>query len=152
MAMVEALITFVGVALSLVFFGAQSGLQFAPLMFLAIVYSSLIFFCLSFMFSEVFRGTTLAMLLALAILFASYIISPILTFVYGISTRAIPIWAATSFPSLVMSELVTASSVLPAADLGALSQAALIIALYTIAFVLIAVYRLLKSDVAKKTA
>jgi len=152
LAMVEALITFVGVALSLVFFGAQSGLQFAPLMFLAIVYSSLIFFCLSFMFSEVFRGTTLAMLLALAILFASYIISPIIAFVYGISTRAIPIWAATSFPSLVMSELVTASSVLPAADLGALSQAALIIALYTIAFVLIAVYRLLKSDVAKKTA
>jgi hypothetical protein len=59
--------------------------------------------------------------------------------------------AATSFPSLVMSELVTAPSVLPAADLGALSEAALIIVLYIIAFVLIAVYRLLKSDVAKKT-
>ncbi len=151
LAMVEALITFVGVTLSLGFFGAQSGLQFAPIMFLAIVYSSLIFFCLSFMFSEVFRGTTLAILLAFAILIASSVISPILTFLYGISARAIPTWAATNFPSLVMSELVTASSVLPAVDLGALAQASLIIAVYAIVFTLIAAYRLLKSDVTKKT-
>jgi ABC-2 type transport system permease protein len=151
LAMVEALITFVGVTLSLGFFGAQSGLQFAPIMFLAIVYSSLIFFCLSFMFSEVFRGTTLAILLAFAILIASSVISPILTFLYGISARAIPTWAATNFPSLVMSELVTASSVLPAGDLGALAQASLIIAVYAIVFTLIAAYRLLKSDVTKKT-
>lgn len=149
--MVEALITFVGVALSLGFFGAQNGLQFAPIMFLAIVYSSLIFFCLSFMFSEVFRGTTLAILLAFAILIASSVISPILTLLYGISARAIPTWAATSFPSLVMSELITSSSVLPAGDLGALAQASLIIAVYAIVFTLIAAYRLLKSDVTKKT-
>ena len=152
LAMVEALTTFVGVVLSLWFFGAQSGLQFAPLMFLAIVYSSLIFFCLSFMFSEVFRGTTLAILLAFAILIASSVISPILTFLYGISARAIPTWAATNFPSLVMGELITASSVLPAGDLGALAQASLIIAVYAIVFTLIAAYRLLKSDVTKKTA
>jgi ABC-2 type transport system permease protein len=151
LAMVEALITFVGVALSLGFFGAQSGLQFAPIMFLAIVYSSLIFFCLSFMFSEVFRGTTLAILLAFAVLIASSVISPILTFLYGVSGRAIPTWAATNFPSLVMSELITASSVLPAGDLGALAQASLIIAVYAIVFTLIAAYRLLKSDVTKKT-
>ena len=150
-AMVEALTTFVGVALSLGFFGAQSGLQFAPIMFLAIVYSSLIFFCLSFMFSEVFRGTTLAILLAFAILIASSIISPILAFLYGVSVRAIPTWAAMNFPSLVMSELITASSVLPAGDLGALAQASLIIAVYATVFTLIAAYRLLKSDVAKKT-
>ena len=151
LAMVEALITFVGVALSLGLFGAQSGLQFAPIMFLAIVYSSLIFFCLSFMFSEVFRGTTLAILLAFAILIASSIISPILAFLYGVSVRAIPTWAAMNFPSLVMSELITASSVLPAGDLGALAQASLIIAVYATVFTLIAAYRLLKSDVAKKT-
>ena len=151
LAMVEALITFVGVTLSLGFFGAQSGLQFAPIMFLAIVYSSLIFFCLSFMFSEVFRGTTLAILLAFAVLFASLIMSPILTFLYGNSTRAIPTWAATNFPSLVMSELITAPNVLPAGDLGALAQASLIIAVYAIVFTIIAAYRLLKSDVTKKT-
>jgi ABC-2 type transport system permease protein len=150
LAMFEALTTFVGVVLSLVFFGVQSDLQFAPLMFLAILYSSLIFFCLSFMFSEVFRGTTLAILLAFAVLIASPIISSILALL-NISTRALPTWAATSFPSLVMSELVTEPSVLSAADTGALLEAALIIALYAIAFILIAAYRLLKSDVTKKT-
>jgi len=161
LAMVEALTTFVGVVLSLWFFGAQSGLQFAPLMFLAIVYSSLIFFCLSFMFSEVFRGTTLAMLVAFGILIASNVISPILAALYSMGgqylyvylSRGIPTWAATSFPSLLMSELITTpSTVLSVADREALYQAAMIIAVYAIIFIVIAAYRLLKSDVTKKTA
>jgi len=161
LAMVEALITFVGVVLSLWFFGAQSGLQFAPLMFLAIVYSSLIFFCLSFMFSEVFRGSTLAMLLAFGVLIASNVISPFLAMLYSTTgqqsyiylIKGIPTWAATNFPSLLMSELITTpSTVLSAGDIEALYQAALIIAVYAIIFIVIAAYRLLKSDVTKKTA
>ena len=161
LAMVEALTTFVGVVLSLWFFGAQSGLQFAPLMFLAIVYSSLIFFCLSFMSSEVFRGSTLAMLIAFGILIASSVISPILAMLYSMTgehsyiylSKGIPTWAATSFPSLLMSELITTpSTVLSAGDLEALYQAAMIIAVYAIIFIVIAAYRLLKSDVTKKTA
>jgi ABC-2 type transport system permease protein len=161
LAMVEALITFVGVALSLWFFGAQSGLQFAPLMFLAIVYSSLIFFCLSFMFSEVFRGSTLAMLAAFGVLIASNVISPFLAMLYSTTgqqsyiylIKGIPTWAATNFPSLLMSELITTpSTVLSAGDIEALYQAALIIAVYAIIFIVIAAYRLLKSDVTKKTA
>jgi ABC-2 type transport system permease protein len=152
LAVVEGLTTFVGVILSLWFFGAQTGLQFAPLMFLAIVYSSLIFFCLSFMFSELFRGSTIAMLFALGILFASSILSTILGFLYGNLSRGFPTWAATSFPQLLMSELITApSTVLPAADTGALYEATLIIAVYAIVFILIAAFRLLKSDVTKKT-
>jgi ABC-2 type transport system permease protein len=150
--MVEALITLVATILSLAFFGGQNGLQFAPLMFLAIAYSSLIFFSLSFMFSEVFRGTTLAILLALAVFIASDIMEPILSFVYGMSTRALPIWAATSFPSLVLGEVITAQNVVSASDLGALAQAALIIALYAIASILIAAFRLVEWDVTKKTA
>jgi hypothetical protein len=52
-----------------------------------------------------------------------------------------------------MSELITApSTVLPASDLEALYQAAMIIAVYTIIFIVIAAYRLLKSDVTKRTA
>jgi ABC-2 type transport system permease protein len=161
LAMVEALTTFVGVVLSLWFFGAQSGLQFAPLMFLAIVYSSLIFFCLSFMFSEVFRGSTLAMLIAFGTLIASSVISPILAALYSMSgqylyvylSRGIPTWAATNFPSLLMSELITTpSTMLSVADREALYQAAMIIAVYAIIFIVIAAYRLLKSDVTKKTA
>jgi len=159
LATVEALITFVGVVLSLWFFGAQSGLQFAPLMFLAIVYSSLIFFSLSFMFSEVFRGSTLAMLGAFGVLIASSVISPILSSLYSMTnqqsylylSKGLPTWAATNFPSFLMSKLITVpSTVFSVGDLGDLYQAALIIAVYTIVFIVIAAFRLLKSDVTKK--
>jgi ABC-2 type transport system permease protein len=150
--MFEALTTFVGVVLSIGFFGAQSDLQFAPLLFLAIAFSSLIFFCLSFMFSEVFRGTTVAMLMAFAIYIASSVITPILAFLYGTAARATPTWAATNLPSLFMSELITTTNTfLPAVDTEALCEAALIVAVYAIVFVIIAAYRLLKSDVTKKT-
>jgi len=149
---VEALITFVGVVLSTGFFGAQSDLQFAPLMFLAIAYSSLIFFCLSFMFSEVFRGTTLAILLAFAVYIASLFITSILSFLYGNVSRVAPAWAATNFPSLLLSGLITVpNAILPAFDFEALYEAALIIAVYAIIFLIIAALRLLKSDVTKKT-
>jgi ABC-2 type transport system permease protein len=152
LAIVDALITCSGIVLSLAFFGGQSGLQFAPLLFLAIAYASLIFFCLSFMFSEVFRGTTLAILLAFTVLIASSIVSPILDFIYGTGSRALPTWAATNFPSLVMSQLMTAPNTIPTSDIGALAQASLIIAVYAIVFILIAAFRLLKSDITKKTA
>ena len=153
LAMVEALITFVGVVLSIGFFGAQSDLQFAPLMFLAIVYSSLIFFCLSFMFSEVFRGTTVAMLLAFAVYIASSVITPILSALYGTVARATPIWAASSLTGLLMSEVITplSSNGLPPVDTEALYEAALIVAVYAVVFVIIAAIRLIKSDVTKKT-
>jgi ABC-2 type transport system permease protein len=151
LATVEALITFVGVVLSIGFFGGQIDLQFAPLMFLAIAYSSLIFFCLSFMLSELFRGTTLAILLAIAIYIASSVMSSILALL-NVSLRALPTWAATGFPSLLLSQLINLYNMpLPSPDLGALYEAALIIAVYTIVFIIIAAYRLLKSDVAKRT-
>jgi ABC-2 type transport system permease protein len=152
LAAVEALITLVGVVLSIGFFGGQVDLQFAPLMFLAIAYSSLIFFCLSFMFSEVFRGTTVAMLLAFAVFVASSVMSPILGYLYGTVSRVVPTWAATDFPSLLLSQLINLYNLpLPSPDLGALYEAALIIAVYTIVFIIIAAYRLLKSDVTKRT-
>jgi ABC-2 type transport system permease protein len=147
---VEALTTIVSIVLSPVFFGAQSSLQFAPLLFLAVVYSSLIFFSLSFMASEVFRGSTIAMLVALGILIGSQIIGQILAFVTGASglTRAFPTWASTSFPSLLMSQLITGFGM---SDSNALVESAVIVAVYAIIFILIAAYRLVNSDVSKKT-
>jgi ABC-2 type transport system permease protein len=159
LAVVEALTTFVGVVLSLWLFGAQSGLQFAPLMFLAIVYSSLIFFCMSFMFSEVFRGSTLAMLFGFGILIASSIIGQVFATLYTISgqqlynslSKSVPTWAL-GFPQFLMSRLVTAPSTLFAGSaLESLYQAAVIIAVYAVIFTVIAAYRLVKSDVTKKT-
>jgi ABC-2 type transport system permease protein len=150
--MIEALITLVGVVLSIGFFGAQSDLQFVPLVFLAIAYSSLIFFCLSFMFSEVLRGTTVAILMAFAIYIASSVIAPILAYLYGTAVRVTPTWAATNLPLLLMGELITVpNTFLPAVDTVALYEALLIVAVYAIVFVIIAAYRLVKSDVTKKT-
>jgi ABC-2 type transport system permease protein len=148
--MVEALTTVVGIILSLLLFGAQSGLEFAPLMFLAIVYSSLVFFSLSFMCSEVFRGSTIAMLIAFGVFITSIVLSEILVFLPSMSdlVKVIPTWAASNFPSLVMSKLVTGYGT---ADTNALVQASIIIAVYAIIFILIAAYRLVNSDVTKKT-
>jgi ABC-2 type transport system permease protein len=160
LATVEALTTVVGVVLSVGFFGAQTSLQLAPLMFLAIVYSSLIFFCLSFMLSEALRRSTLAMLLAFGILIASYVLSGVLTMLHTVTgqqiydnlARGVPTWAAGNLPSLLTSAFITAPSIaLPARDLGALYQAAVIVVVYAIIFVVIATYRLVKSDVSKKT-
>jgi len=179
LAMVEFCTTFVGVFLAVWFFGPQNGLQYAPLMLLAIVYSSLIFFCLSFMFSEIFRRSTIAMLSAFAILFASSIISQFLAMLYMMTSdylyfhlsRGIPTWGATYFPSLLMKELMTIPSTIfitsdplipvEAMKRGiseailvneALLQAVIVVAVYAIIFIIIAIYRLLKSDVTKKTA
>jgi len=179
LAFVEALTTSVAVVLSFWFFGPQNGVQYVPLMFLAIVYSSLIFFSISFMFSEVFRRSTLAMLVAFTTLIASSIISQILALLYALTgnyayfylCRCIPSWGASYFPSLLMKGLLdlpssffVASDPLISIEMGkrsvaeatligeALQQAAIIIAVYAVIFTLIAVYRLLKSDVTKKTA
>jgi len=181
LASVEVLTTVVGVVLASYFFGPQNGLQYVPIMFLAIVYSTLIFFSLSFMFSEVFRRSTLAMLIAFAILFASSIISQLLAWLYLTTeeylyfylSRGIPTWGANYFPSLLMRELMTIPSTVflnlindPLIPIEAeirgvsetilvreaLQQAAIIVAVYAIIFILMAVYRLRKSDVTKKTA
>ena len=181
LALVEALTTVVGVILASWFFGPQNSLQHVPLMFLAIIYSTLIFFCLSFMFSEALRRNTLAMLIALAILIASSIISQLLVELYRMTgeylyfylSRGIPTWGSNYFPSLLMRELMTIPSTaflnlindplipIEATKRGvseailvreALQQAAIIVAIYAIIFILVAVYRLLKSDVTKKTA
>lgn len=181
LALVEVLTTVVGVILASWFFGPQNGLQYVPLIFLAVVYSTLIFFCLSFMFSEVLRRSTLAMLIAFAILFASSIISQLLAWLYMTTkeylyfyiSRGIPTWGANYFPLLLMRELMTIPSTaffdmindplisIEATIRGvseailvreALQQAAVIVAVYAIIFILVAVYRLRKSDVTKKTA
>ncbi len=179
LALIEALTTVLGVVLSIWFFGGQDGLQFAPAMFLAIVYSSLIFFGLSFMLSEVLRRTTLAMLLSLAVLIASSILSQFLALLYFFTksttylyvARGIPTWGATSVPSLLMGRILDLpqNSLFSALDYSvtaeaqirgvavsvvaeeALVQGLIIIAIYAAVFMLISIYRLRSSDIAKKT-
>jgi ABC-2 type transport system permease protein len=181
LASVELISTVVGVILASLLFGPQEGLQFAPLIFLSVVYSTLIFFCLSFMFGEVFRRTTLSTLISLSILFASSIISQLLAWLYMTTeeysyfylSRGIPTWGANYFPLLLVREVMTLPSTVflnlineplisfEAVKRGvseailiteALQQAGVIVAVYAIIFILVAVYRFIKSDVTKKTA
>jgi len=155
---VIALTTILGVTLAYGFFGPQDSVYFAPVIFFALLYSSMVFFSMSFMFSEVIRRTTLSMLTAIGILVASSIISGVLS-TMSILTREqlyleiskwLPNWSA-NFPSFVASRLMTASeSPFVSLSGGDIQLAATIIAIYSITFILVAVIKLVKSDVTKR--
>jgi len=158
---VIALMTALGVILSFAFFGPQESIQFVPHIYAAIVYANLLFFSLAFMLSEVFRGTTLAVLATIGILVASLIIGNFLSVMYLITqeqiymdiTKLLPNWSASNFPSFLLSELMkTPDNPFISVISGDLLLAGAIIAGYIAASILIATIRLVKSDVSKKTA
>ncbi|MDH5390846.1 MAG: ABC transporter permease [Candidatus Bathyarchaeota archaeon] len=157
--LVEGITTATGVVLSLGLFGPQSELQVAPVLFLAIAYSSLVFFSLSFMFSEVFRRGTLAMFTAFGIFIASSVVSGILSMLYVLTgeqlyeyiSKGLPTWSTTNFAQFVVSQLIgTLQSPLQPISSGDFQLAAAIIAVYAGASIVIALVRLVKSDVSKK--
>ena len=157
---VIALTTTLGVALAYGFFGPQESIQIAPAIYLVLLYANLLFFSMTFMFSEVLRRTTLSMLASIGILVASTFIGGILSTMYLISgeqlyveiSKWLPNWSASNLPSFVASELITAlESPFISLPGGDIQLAAAIIAVYTIASILIATLKLVKSDVTKKT-
>jgi len=157
---VIALTTALGVILSFAFFGPQESLQFVPHLYAAIVYANLLFFSLAFMLSEVLRGTTLAMLATIGILIASIVISTFLSIMYGLTggqqiymdiTKLLPNWAVSNFPSFLLSELMTTpDNPFISVTSGNLLLAGAIIAGYIAASILVAVIRLVRSDVTKR--
>ena len=160
---VAALTTVLGVILAVTFFSPQEGLQFTPHIYLAIVYSNLVFLSLAFMFSEVLRRTTLSYFSAIGVFIASMVISGVLSAVYNFTgeqlyldvSKWLPNWGASNFPSFVMGKLVDVPSnpfISPAQGNSDFPLAGAFIAVYTIIFVSVAIIRLLRSDVTKKTA
>ncbi len=158
---VIALTTALGVILSFAFFGPQESLQFVPHLYAALVYANLIFFSLAFMLSEVLRGTTLAMLAAIGILVASMVISGFLSTMYLMTqeqiymdiTKLLPNWSVSSFPSFLLAELITVpTSPFITVESGDLLLAGVIIAGYIAVSIIVAITRLVKSDVSKKTS
>ena len=157
---VVALTTALGVILATSFFSPQEHLHFVPHVYLAIVYSNLVFLSLAFMFSEVFRRTTLALLSAVGIFIASMVTSGVLSAVYAFTqeqlyldvSKWLPNWCASNLPDFVISELVAISST-PFVSVGQVETvlAGALIAVYTIVFIAMAVIKLIKSDVTKKT-
>ena len=161
---VAALTTVLGVALSIAFFSPQESLQFVPHIYLAVVYSNLVFLSLAFMFGEVLRRTSLALLSAIGVFIASTVISGILAGVHRITQEQIyldvskwlPDWCVVKFPDFVTKELninvPLLGGMFGSAEEAEIFLAGALIAVYTIVFVVIAVVRIIRSDVTKKTA
>lgn len=159
---VIALTTTLGATLAYGLFGPQESIQFVPVIYLVLLYSNMLFFSMTFMFSEVFRRTTLSILAAVGILVASLFIGGILSTMYFISggeqlylevSKWLPNWSVSNLPSFVASELITApQSPFVSMPGGDIQLAAAIIAVYTIASILIAALKLVRSDVTKRTA
>jgi len=161
LAFIEAITTFLGVILAFMLFGSQRDAHYAPVIFFAIVYSTLLFFSLTFMLGEVFRKGMLAMLTAFGIFIISNILGPILSNYLYIMTgeklyldisKVLPTWSATNFSLFVTAELVTgASTPLQPVATGDVQLAAVIIAIYAIVSIILAYIKFLKSDVTKRT-
>jgi ABC-2 type transport system permease protein len=157
---VMALITTLGATLAYGFFGPQESIQFVPIIYLVLLYSNLLFFSMAFMFSEVLRRTTLSMLAGIGIIVASMFIGGILSTMYLMTqeqlyleiSKWLPNWSVSNLPSFVASELITApESPFVSLPGGDIQLAAAIIAVYTVASILIAALKLVKSDVTKRT-
>jgi len=158
---VIALTTTLGATLAYGLFGPQESIQFAPVIYLVLLYSNMLFFSMAFMFSEVFRRTTLSILAAVGILVASSFIGGILSMMYFMTqeqlylevSKWLPNWSVSNLPSFVASELITApQSPFVSMPGGDIQLAATIIAVYTIASILIAALKLARSDVTKRTS
>jgi len=158
---VIALTTTLGATLAYGLFGPQESIQFAPVIYLVLLYSNMLFFSMAFMFSEVFRRTTLSILAAVGILVASSFIGGILSMMYFMTqeqlylevSKWLPNWSVSNLPSFVASELITApQSPFVSMPGGDIQLAAAIIAVYTIASILIAALKLVRSDVTKRTS
>lgn len=161
---IEALMVTTGVLMGYAFFGPQSDLQYAPLIFAAIAYSSLLFFSLTFMFGEALRKGTLAMLTAIGVFIASQILYGVLVVLHAFSVAAgepnqfyidvsklLPTWSAGNLPTFIASELMPVlRNPLITLTTGEIALPAVIIAVYFGVSVAITVTRLLKSDVTKK--
>lgn len=160
---VMALTTALGVILSVTFFSPQNDLQFVLHVYFAVVYSNLVFLSLAFMFSEVLRGTTLSYISVIGVFIASSVISGILTVVHTITrdqlyldvSKWLPDWCVSNFPNFVIRELnisvpLSGGTFVSAGDPETVMAGALI-AVYTVLFVVIALVKILRSDITKKT-
>lgn len=139
-------------------------MQFVVPIFAAIVYATLVFYSLTFMFSEVLRRSNLAMFAGFGVFLVSMITGSYLYFLpeqfYKEISQLLPTWSATSLPASLATDLnllparwfAFAGGGLPFMTLGDVRLAVAIIAVYSAVFIVIAYLRFVKSDVTKRTA
>jgi ABC-2 type transport system permease protein len=162
---IALLTTVFAIALSTLTFGAQINLQFAPVIYLSIVFSTLVFFSLGFVSGEIFRSPGLAYLVSSSIFITSFIMLPFLVLansltgaeIYLSFGRALPTWSVQNLPLAVAEVLFSNSngflSVLSFGPVieGTLSDAIIGVGTYTLVGVSIAFVRFLRTDVTKKS-
>jgi ABC-2 type transport system permease protein len=166
---VAALTTLLGVILASAF-GSQDSLQFIPYIYLAIIFSNTVFLSLAFMLSEVLRRSTLAYFSATLIAFM-HVFMHLISFVYSFTgeqlyneiSKWLPGGGTSTFPALVMGELVDIPSnpfissfvTTYVSHTGGGSDILLtgaLIVVYSAIFITVATIRIVRSDVTKKTA
>jgi len=164
LSLVEVITATTGVVLSYGLFGAQRNIQFVPLIFVVIVYATLVFYSLTFMFSELLRRSNLAMFAGFGVFLVSQMVGTYLLFLpgqfYKDISQLLPTWSATALPSSLAIDLRLlpsewfrfAGGGLTFTSIGDVKLATILIAIYTVIFVLITYFRFVMSDVTKKAA
>jgi ABC-2 type transport system permease protein len=117
------------VALALIFsfsfFGNQVELQYLPVVVLSILFSTLTFFSIGFMFGEIFRRSSLAFLVSSTILIGSIIIGAVLLFVAKLTSLyflisiaiSLPAWGSTELPYIIAQGIPQATIIVEALEI-----------------------------------
>ncbi len=164
-AFVAFLTTFLAIIISTATFGAQLYLEYAPAIYLSLVFSTLVFFSIGFVTGETFRSPSLSYLVASSIFITSFIMVPFLTVANSLTgntfyldiSRALPTWSVQNLPMIIAQELFLESGNLPfllssgPQVSGTLTEAVTGILIYSSIAISIAFIRFLKSDVTKRS-
>ncbi|WP_420809445.1 ABC transporter permease [Acidianus sulfidivorans] len=107
------------------FFGYQAELNYLGIVVLSILFSTLTFFSIGFMFGEMLRRSSLAFLVSSTILIGSVIIGAVLLFVAKLTgllfligiAISLPSWGATELPFLLAQAIPNASLIVQALEI-----------------------------------
>lgn len=149
------------------FFGPQIDLSYLPSIVFSILFSTLTFFSIGFMFGEMLRRSSLAFLISSTILIGSIIIGAVLVFVANLTSIfflneiaiSLPSWGATELPYLIAqsipnryaSEIVQALEIFPAIP-GTTIAAIVYIIVYSGVAIAIGFLSFLHRDIPKKVS
>lgn len=154
------------VALSLAFsyglFGSQLDVYMLPEVIASVVFSSIVFFNISFMIGEVFRRSSISFIISSSLLLGSILISDVLMFVsvltkstqYAIISEYLPSWGATQLPFIITSN-TSFSLLVQAVDISPILStnvvwAIISIIIYSTISAILCIMSFLKRDIPKK--
>lgn len=160
---ISFLLAVLSVSLATLTFGPQRFLEHAPAIELASLYTILLFYSLGFMFGELYRRASLALLTGISVLISSLVLGGILFFAFVLTNdpfylqvdKALPAWGATSLPRLVAEDLFLRGAQLPFLQFGppiegTVTEAMLIILVYAVVAIGVTVARFRMTDIARR--